>query len=66
MIFLKNPYVRWFIDEDIVYLFWSGLPCGNYVHWETDGHKANVAPGWLRDYVAYIRRPEGTNERKGS
>jgi hypothetical protein len=24
-----------------------------------------VAPVWLRDYVAYVRRPEGTDERKG-
>jgi hypothetical protein len=44
---------------------WSGLQHGSYVHHGTDEHKANVAPGWLRDYVAYVRRPEGTDERKG-
>jgi hypothetical protein len=31
----------------------------------TDEHKANVAPGSARDYVAYVRRPGGTDERKG-
>jgi hypothetical protein len=44
---------------------WLGLPCGSYVHLGTDEHKANVAPGWLRDYVAYVRRPGGTDEHKG-
>jgi hypothetical protein len=43
---------------------WSGLPHGNYVHRGTDEHKANVASGWLRDYVAYARWPGGTDERK--
>jgi hypothetical protein len=27
--------------------------------------EANVAPGWLQDYVAYVRQPKGTDERKG-
>jgi hypothetical protein len=62
--FQKNPYVRRFPDEHIVYLFWLGLPRGSYVHWGTNEHKANVAPGWLRDYMVYVHRPEGTNERK--
>jgi hypothetical protein len=44
---------------------WSGLPRGSYVRWGTDEHKANVAPGWLRDYMAYVCRPGGTNEHKG-
>jgi hypothetical protein len=46
-------------------LGWSGLPRSSYVHQGTDEHKANVAPGWLRDYVAYVHRPEGTDEHKG-
>jgi hypothetical protein len=44
---------------------WSGLPRGSYVRRGIDEHKVNMAPRWLRDYVAYIRRPEGTDERKG-
>jgi hypothetical protein len=44
---------------------WSGLPHDSYVHRGTDEHKANVAPRWSRDYVAYVRRPGGTDERKG-
>jgi hypothetical protein len=43
---------------------WLGLPRGSYVHRGTDEHKANVTPGWLRDYVAYVHRPGGTNEHK--
>jgi hypothetical protein len=43
---------------------WLGLPHGSYVHRGTDEHKANVTPGWLRDYVAYVHRPGGTNEHK--
>jgi hypothetical protein len=60
----------------IVYLFWR-LPTGEadktciffkknpYVRRGTDEHKANVAPGWMRDYVAYVRQPEETGKRKG-
>jgi hypothetical protein len=44
---------------------WSGLPCGSYVRQGTDEHKANVALGWSEDYVAYVRQPGGTDERKG-
>jgi hypothetical protein len=44
---------------------WLGLPHGSYVRRGTNEHKANVALGWLRDYVVYVRRPEGTDERKG-
>jgi hypothetical protein len=43
---------------------WSGLPCGSYVRRGTDEHTANVAPGWSQDYVAYVHRPGGTDERK--
>jgi hypothetical protein len=43
---------------------WSGLPRGSYVRRGTDKHKANVAPGWSQDYVAYVHRPGGTDERK--
>jgi hypothetical protein len=40
---------------------------GSYVRRgiDTDEHKANVAPGWSRDYVAYARRSGGTDECKG-
>jgi hypothetical protein len=44
---------------------YSCWPRGSYVHRGTDEHKANVTPGWLRDYVAYVHRPEGTDKRKG-
>jgi hypothetical protein len=44
---------------------WSGLPRGSYVHWGTDKHKANMASGWSQDYVTYVCRPGGTDERKG-
>jgi hypothetical protein len=43
---------------------WSGLPHGSYVRGINE-HKTNVALGWLRDYVAYVHLPEGTDERKG-
>jgi hypothetical protein len=36
-----------------------------YVRRFPDEHKANMAPGWLRDYVAYVCRPGGTDKRKG-
>jgi hypothetical protein len=38
---------------------WLGLPRDSYVH------KANVAPGWSLDYMAYVRRPGGTDEHMG-
>jgi hypothetical protein len=44
---------------------WSGLPHGIYVHQGTDEHKTKVAPEWSRDYMAYVRRPGGTDEHKG-
>jgi hypothetical protein len=44
---------------------WSGMPRGSYVCRGTDEHKFNLAPGWLQDYVAYARRPGGTDEYKG-
>jgi hypothetical protein len=44
---------------------WSALPCGSYVHRGTDKHKANMAQGWSRDYVAYVHWPGGTDECKG-
>jgi hypothetical protein len=44
---------------------WLGLPRGSYVHRGTDKHKANVAPGWSRDYVAYVHRAGETDERNG-
>jgi hypothetical protein len=44
---------------------WSGQPCDSYVHWGTDEHKANVAPGLTRAYVAYVCRSGGTNKCKG-
>jgi hypothetical protein len=65
--FKKNPYVHRFPDEHKSHVGrrgWSGLSCGSYVRRGTDEHKANVAPRWLRDYVAYVRRPEGIDERK--
>jgi hypothetical protein len=42
-----------------------GLPRDSYVRRGTDEHKANMAPGWLGDYVVYIGRPGGTDEHKG-
>jgi hypothetical protein len=44
---------------------WSALPCGSYVHRGTDKHKANMAQGWSRDYVAYVHWLGGTDECKG-
>jgi hypothetical protein len=44
---------------------WLGLPRGSYVHRGTDEHKVNVTPGWLRDYMAYVDQPGGTDEHKG-
>jgi hypothetical protein len=44
---------------------WSGLPRGSYVRRGIDEHKANVAPGWSRDYVTYVRRSGGTDKHKG-
>jgi hypothetical protein len=44
---------------------WSGMPRDNYVHRVTDEHKANMAPGWSQDYVAYVHQSGGTDERKG-
>jgi hypothetical protein len=44
---------------------WLGLPHGSYVCRGTDEHKANVAPGWSQDYVAYVRRPGETDKHKG-
>jgi hypothetical protein len=51
--FLKNPYVRRFPDEHKSHVG------------EPTNIRSNVAPGWLRDYVAYVRRPGGTDEHKG-
>jgi hypothetical protein len=49
-------------EADKTCIFFKKNP---YVHWGTDEHKANVAPGWMRDYMAYVRRPEEIGERKG-
>jgi hypothetical protein len=43
---------------------WLGLPCVSYVHRGTDEHKANVALGWLLDYMAYVHRSGETDEHK--
>jgi hypothetical protein len=44
---------------------WSGLPHGSYVRRGTGKYKANVAPGWSWDYVAYVRQPGRANEPMG-
>jgi hypothetical protein len=44
---------------------WSSLPRGSYIRRGTGEHKVNVAPGWSRDYVAYVRWPGGIDEHKG-
>jgi hypothetical protein len=43
---------------------WGGRR-GSYVHRETDEHKANVSPGSMQAYVAFVHQPGGTDERKG-
>jgi hypothetical protein len=43
---------------------WLGLPCVSYVHRGTEEHKANVALGWLLDYMAYVHRSGETDEHK--
>jgi hypothetical protein len=43
----------------------ADLPHGSYVHQRTDKHKANMAPGSTRAYVAYVHQAGETDERKG-
>jgi hypothetical protein len=49
----------------ILYTCFGGSPAREADKIRTDEHKANVALEWSRDYVAYVHRPGGTDERKG-